>query len=113
MSVVRNHIPKSNARLRALFRRHQPDSKKERGCRDSARINLQTADIFHASADIARPDSLQLAREATLVDEPDHHPVRRAFSWPRPRKKTASNGKDRADPTGKAGCSLSDFHHRL
>jgi quinolinate synthase len=91
---VRDHIPEIEWPVYAPYVPPSTASRKKRGAAILAH-NYQTPDIFHCVADIVG-DSLQLAREATLVDERDHHPVRRPLHG---RDLEASeHGQDRADP---------------
>ena len=101
---VRDHIPEIEWPVYAPYIHAINRIKKERGAVILAH-NYQTPEIFHCVADIAG-DSLQLAREATLVDE--QIIIQCGVHFMAETSKLLSPEKTVLIPDMKAGCSLSE-----
>lgn len=101
---VRHHIPEIEWPVYAPYVHAINRIKKERGAAILAH-NYQTPEIFHCVADIAG-DSLQLAREATLVDE--QIIIQCGVHFMAETSKLLNMDKTVLIPDARAGCSLSD-----
>ena len=101
---VRHHIPEIEWTVHAPYVYWINKLKKERGAVILAH-NYQTPEIFHCVADISG-DSLQLAREATLVDE--EVIVQCGVHFMAETSKLLNPEKTVLIPDMKAGCSLSE-----
>ena len=101
---VRHHIPEIEWPVHAPYVYWINKLKKERGAVILAH-NYQTPEIFHCVADISG-DSLQLAREATLVDE--EVIVQCGVHFMAETSKLLNPEKTVLIPDMKAGCSLSE-----
>ena len=101
---VRKHIPEIEWPVYAPYIHAINRIKKERGAAILAH-NYQTPDIFHCVADIVG-DSLQLAREATLVDS--EIIIQCGVHFMAETSKLLNMDKTVLIPDGKAGCSLSE-----
>lgn len=101
---VRDHIPEIEWPVYAPYIHAINRIKKERGAAILAH-NYQTPEIFHCVADIAG-DSLQLAREATLVDE--QIIIQCGVHFMAETSKLLNPDKTVLIPDMKAGCSLSE-----
>ena len=101
---VRHHIPEIEWPVHAPYVYWINKLKKERGAVILAH-NYQAPEIFHCVADISG-DSLQLAREATLVDE--EVIVQCGVHFMAETSKLLNPEKTVLIPDMKAGCSLSE-----
>ncbi len=101
---VRDHIPEIEWPVYAPYVHAINRIKKERGAAILAH-NYQTPEIFHCVADIVG-DSLQLAREATLVD--GEIIIQCGVHFMAETSKLLNMDKTVLIPDAKAGCSLSD-----
>lgn len=101
---VRHHIPEFEWPVYAPYIHAINRLKKERGAVILAH-NYQTLEIFHCVADIVG-DSLQLAREATLVD--DEIIIQCGVHFMAETSKLLNPDKTVLIPDVKAGCSLSE-----